>query len=119
MWGLAFKANTDDMREASSQTLINDLLAAGATITAYDPVAMAQARSVYPDAHGLSYAASSMEALQQADALLIVTEWKEFKSPDFPMIKATLKNPVIFDGRNLYEPQWVRGMGLEYFAIGR
>ena len=119
LWGLAFKANTDDMREASSQTLINDLLVAGATITAYDPVAMAQAKSVYPDERRLSYAASSMEALQQADALLIVTEWKEFKSPDFPMIKATLKNPVIFDGRNLYEPQWVRGMGLEYFAIGR
>jgi len=119
LWGLAFKANTDDMREASSQILINDLLAAGATITAYDPVAMAQAKSVYPDERRLSYAASSMEALQDADALVIVTEWKEFKSPDLPAIKATLKSPVIFDGRNLYEPQWVRGMGLEYFAIGR
>ena len=119
LWGLAFKANTDDMREASSQILINDLLVAGATITAYDPVAMAQAKSVYPDERRLSYAASSMEALQDADALVIVTEWKEFKSPDLPAIKATLKSPVIFDGRNLYEPQWVRGMGLEYFAIGR
>ncbi len=119
LWGLAFKANTDDMREASSQTLINDLLAAGATITAYDPVAMTQARNVYPNVRGLNYAVSSMEALQYADALLIVTEWKEFKSPDFPVIKATLKSPVIFDGRNLYEPQLVRGMGLEYFAIGR
>jgi UDPglucose 6-dehydrogenase len=119
LWGLAFKANTDDMREASSQTLINDLLAAGATITAYDPVAMAQARSVYPDAHGLSYAASSMEALQQADALLIVTEWKEFKSPDFPAIMAALKHPVVFDGRNLYDPHLIRAMGFEYFAIGR
>lgn len=119
LWGLAFKANTDDMREASSQTLINDLLAVGATITAYDPVAMAQANQVYPDEHRLSYAPSSMEALQDADALLIVTEWKEFKSPDFGAIKATLKSPVIFDGRNLYEPLLVRGMGLEYFAIGR
>ncbi len=119
LWGLAFKANTDDMREASSQTLINDLLMAGATITAYDPVAMAQAKSVYPDERRLSYATSSMEALKDADALVIVTEWKEFKSPDFSAIKATLKNPVIFDGRNLYEPPWVRGMGLEYFAIGR
>ena len=119
LWGLAFKANTDDMREASSQTLINDLLAAGARITAYDPVAMGQARSVYPDAPGLQYAASSMEALRDADALVIVTEWKEFKSPDFPTIKAALKNPVIFDGRNLYDPHYVRGLGFEYFAIGR
>ncbi len=119
LWGLAFKANTDDMREASSQTLINDLLAAGATITAYDPVAMAQAKNIYHNERGLSYAASSMEALQDADALLIVTEWKEFKSPDFSAIKAMLKSPVIFDGRNLYEPSWVRAMGMEYFAIGR
>ena len=119
MWGLAFKANTDDMREASSQTLINDLLAAGATITAYDPVAMGQSRNVFPDETGLRYADSSIEALQDADALLIVTEWKEFKSPDFPAIKAALKSPVIFDGRNLYDPPFVRGLGLENFAIGR
>ena len=119
LWGLAFKANTDDMREASSQTLINDLLAAGATITAYDPVAMGQSRNVFPDETGLRYADSSIEALQDADALLIVTEWKEFKSPDFPAIKAALKSPVIFDGRNLYDPPFVRGLGLEYFAIGR
>ena len=119
LWGLAFKANTDDMREASSQTLINDLLAAGATITAYDPVAMGQSRNVFPDETGLRYAESSIEALQDADALLIVTEWKEFKSPDFPAIKAALKSPVIFDGRNLYDPPFVRGLGLEYFAIGR
>ncbi len=119
LWGLAFKANTDDMREASSQTLINDLLAAGATITAYDPVAMAQSRNIYPDGCGLRYADSSIAALQDADALVIVTEWKEFKSPDFPTIKAALKSPVIFDGRNLYDPHFVRGLGLEYFAIGR
>jgi UDPglucose 6-dehydrogenase len=119
LWGLAFKANTDDMREASSQALINDLLAAGATITAYDPVAMAQARSIYPNETGLHYVDSSIEALRDADALVIVTEWKEFKSPDFPTIKAALKSPVIFDGRNLYDPHFVRGLGLEYFAIGR
>lgn len=119
LWGLAFKANTDDMREASSQTLINDLLAVGATITAYDPVAMGQSRNIYPDERGLCYADSSIEALQDADALIIVTEWKEFKSPDFPTIKAALKSPVIFDGRNLYDPHLTRGMGLEYFAIGR
>jgi len=119
LWGLAFKANTDDMREASSQTLINDLLTAGATITAYDPVAMEQARAVYSDGCGLGFAGSSIEALQDADALVIVTEWKEFKSPDFSTIKAALKSPVIFDGRNLYDPHFVRGLGLEYFAIGR
>jgi UDPglucose 6-dehydrogenase len=119
LWGLAFKANTDDMREASSQTLINDLLAAGATITAYDPVAMGQSRNIFPAETGLRYADSSIEALQDADALLIVTEWKEFKSPDFPTIKAALKSPVIFDGRNLYDPPFVRGLGLEYFTIGR
>jgi UDPglucose 6-dehydrogenase len=119
LWGLAFKANTDDMREASSVTLVNDLLAAGATITAYDPVAMGQARRVWPDCAALSYAESQTLALQQADALLIVTEWKEFRSPDFPMIQDTLKQAVIFDGRNLYDPQMVRGMGFEYFAIGR
>jgi UDPglucose 6-dehydrogenase len=119
VWGLAFKANTDDMREASSVTLVNDLLAAGATITAYDPVAMGQARRVWPDCAALSYAESQTLALQQADALLIVTEWKEFRSPDFPMIQDTLKQAVIFDGRNLYDPQMVRGMGFEYFAIGR
>jgi UDPglucose 6-dehydrogenase len=119
LWGLAFKANTDDMREASSQTLINDLLAAGATITAYDPVAMGQSRNIFPTETGLRYADSSIEALQDADALLIVTEWKEFKSPDFPTIKAALKSPVIFDGRNLYDPPFVRGLGLEYFTIGR
>jgi len=119
MWGLAFKANTDDMREATSREVIKDLLAAGATVTAYDPVAMAESRHCFPDAAGLSYAENQAGALTEADALIIVTEWKEFRSPDFDHIKAALKTPVIFDGRNLYDPKLVRGMGFEYLAIGR
>ena len=119
IWGLAFKANTDDMREASSLTVIADLVNAGATVCAYDPVATEHARTLLQDHSGVSFADSPQAALQGADALLIVTEWKEFRSPDFDSIKASLKSPVIFDGRNLYDPKWVRGMGFEYLAIGR
>ena len=119
LWGLAFKANTDDMREASSLTVIADLVAAGATVTAYDPVATEHARPLLQAHEGVDFADSPMAALNGADALLIVTEWKEFRSPDFDSIKASLKSPVIFDGRNLYDPKWVRGMGFEYLAIGR
>lgn len=119
LWGLAFKANTDDMREASSLAVIDDLLQAGATVTAYDPVAKEQAALMRPEAQGLRYADSQTTALQDADALIIVTEWKEFRSPDFVFIKDTLKNPIIFDGRNLYDPKLVRNQGFEYFAIGR
>ena len=119
IWGLAFKANTDDMREATSREVIGDLLAAGATVTAYDPVAMAEAKHCFPDAQGLTYAESQSAALNNADALVIVTEWKEFRSPNFATLKASLKSPVIFDGRNLYDPAQVRGMGFEYLAIGR
>jgi len=107
------------MREASSLTLIADLLACGATITAYDPVAMDAARAALGDTPGLRMADSQKAALEGADALIIVTEWKAFRSPDFDHIKASLKNPVIFDGRNLYDPQWVRAQGFEYLAIGR
>src|SRR5450830_1505079 len=119
VWGLAFKANTDDMREATSREVIKDLLAAGATVTAYDPVAMAEAQHSFANTPGLSYADNQTDALANADALLIVTEWKEFRSPDFDHIKATLKHPVIFDGRNMYDPKLVRSMGFEYLAIGR
>jgi UDPglucose 6-dehydrogenase len=119
IWGLAFKANTDDMREASSLTVIADLVAAGATVSAYDPVATEHARPLLQEHSGVDFADSPMAALAGADALLIVTEWKEFRSPDFDSIKASLKSPVIFDGRNLYDPVWVRGMGFEYLAIGR
>ena len=119
IWGLAFKANTDDMREASSLTVIQDLLDAGATVSAYDPVATAHAQALLQGHNGVSFADTPLGALTGADALLIVTEWKEFRSPDFDSIKASLKSPVIFDGRNLYDPKWVRGMGFEYLAIGR
>ena len=119
LWGLAFKANTDDMREASSLTVIADLLAAGATVTAYDPVAATHAQALLQGHTGVRFADTQQAALQDADALLIVTEWKEFRSPDFDAIKTSLKSPVIFDGRNLYDPQWVRSQGIEYFAIGR
>jgi UDPglucose 6-dehydrogenase len=119
LWGLAFKANTDDMREATSREVIKDLLAAGATVTAYDPQAMAESRHCFPDEPRLRYAENQTAALDNADALVIVTEWKEFRSPDFDTIKAKLRNPLIFDGRNLYDPKLVRAMGFEYLAIGR
>ena len=119
IWGLAFKANTDDMREATSREVIKDLLAAGATVTAYDPVAMPEARHCFPDQAGLCYADNQTAALEAADGLIIVTEWKEFRSPDFDNLKAKLKTPVIFDGRNMYDPKVVRGLGFEYLAIGR
>ena len=119
LWGLAFKPDTDDMREASSRVVVEDLLKRGARITAYDPVAMPQARRVFAGVPGLEYALSPMEALEGADALIIVTEWREFRSPDFSSVKKQLRQPVIIDGRNLYEPELVRSFGLEYVAIGR
>jgi UDPglucose 6-dehydrogenase len=119
LWGLAFKPNTDDMREASSRVVIQGLWELGATVTAYDPVAMDESRRIFGDDPRLSYAESPMEALEGADALIIVTEWKEFRSPDFERIKATLKTPAIFDGRNMYTPSIVKSYGIEYSAIGR
>ncbi|CAH0351785.1 UDP-glucose/GDP-mannose dehydrogenase family protein [Aquabacterium sp. CECT 9606] len=119
VWGLAFKPNTDDMREATSRVVLEELFKRGATVTAYDPVAMEEAQRIFGKHPGLSYADSPMGALQEADALVIVTEWKEFRSPDFAQIKASLKTPVIFDGRNLYEPSLVKASGLDYLAIGR
>ena len=119
LWGLAFKPNTDDMREAPSVVLVDELVRRGATVTAYDPVAMTEAQRVFGAQPKLSYADSPMAALDGADALLIMTEWKEFRSPDFEAIKAKLKQPLIFDGRNLFEPATVRRYGIEYSAIGR
>jgi UDPglucose 6-dehydrogenase len=119
LWGLAFKPNTDDMREASSRVIIQGLWDMGATVTAYDPVAMDESKRIFGDDARLRYAESPMHALEGADALVIVTEWKEFRAPDFGQIKQALKTPVIFDGRNLYTPVQVRSHGLEYFAIGR
>ena len=119
VWGLAFKPNTDDMREASARVLIGELLARGAAVTAYDPVAMTEARRIFGDEPRISYAENPDAALVGADALAIVTEWKEFRSPDFARIASTLKTPVIFDGRNLYEPKVVRDAGVDYQPIGR
>ena len=119
IWGLAFKPNTDDMRDAPSRKLISDLLEAGATVTAYDPVAMSEARRIFGSNPMISYAENQFLACKEADALVIVTEWKEFRNPDFARIKAQLKTPLIFDGRNLYELATVSAHGLEYFSIGR
>jgi UDPglucose 6-dehydrogenase len=119
VWGLAFKPNTDDMREATSRVVLAELFKRGASVTAYDPVAMEEARRIFGDEPRLAYADSPSGALDGADALVIVTEWKEFRSPDFERIKASLKTPVVFDGRNLYEPSLVQSFGLDYQAIGR
>ena len=119
LWGLAFKPNTDDMREASSRVLIDELIKVGATITAYDPVAIDEGKRIFKDEKNITFADTQDEALKNADALIIVTEWTEFRSPDFALIKASLKSPMIFDGRNLYDPKAVRALGFNYFPIGR
>jgi UDPglucose 6-dehydrogenase len=119
LWGLAFKPGTDDMREATSRVVMEGLWTKGATITAFDPVAMKETRHIYGERPDLRYADNAKDALQDADALVIVTEWKAFKSPDFNVIKARLKQPVIFDGRNLFEPASVAALGIEYHGIGR
>ena len=119
LWGLAFKPNTDDMREAPSRVLVAELLARGARVTAYDPVAMDEARHIYRDETRVRFAESPMAAAEGADALAIVTEWKEFRSPDFLRLKQLLRTQAIFDGRNLYDPAEVRRYGLEYYPIGR
>ena len=119
LWGLAFKPNTDDMREAPALEVIAELTRRGAHVCAYDPVAMDEAKHLLGSNANVSYADSPMQALDGADALVIVTEWKEFRSPDFGAIKAKLKTPAIFDGRNLYDPALVRAAGFEYSPIGR
>ena len=119
LWGLAFKPNTDDMREAPSRVMMEALWRMGATIAAHDPAAMDETRRIYGQRSDLTLVDNPMAALQGADALLIVTEWKAFRSPNFDSMKALLKNPVIFDGRNLYEPETMRGQGFEYYPIGR
>jgi UDPglucose 6-dehydrogenase len=118
LWGLAFKPNTDDMREAPSLVLIDDLTARGASIVAFDPVAMPEARHVVTSGN-VAFADSAMAALQGADALAIVTEWKTFRAPDFAAMKQALKAPLVFDGRNLYEPEVMAENGFRYFPIGR
>ncbi|TJZ74020.1 UDP-glucose dehydrogenase family protein [Chitiniphilus eburneus] len=117
LWGLAFKPRTDDMREAPSLVIVQELLSRGATVCAFDPVAMKEARRILGER--IDYAASPMAALDNADALLVVTEWKEFQAPDFERVKSLLKQPVIIDGRNLFDPQTVKAYGIDYDAIGR
>ncbi len=119
VWGLAFKPNTDDMREAPSLTVIGELSRRGASIRAYDPVATTEARRLLEGTPGLNFVDSAAAALAGADALLVVTEWKEFRNPDFEGIKAALKQPLILDGRNLYDPVLMRSMGIDYAGIGR
>ena len=119
LWGLSFKPRTDDMREAPSRTLMEALWQAGAKVRAYDPEAMEAAQRLYPDQKALQFCDTAYGALDGADALAIVTEWQEFRSPDFTVLKETLADGVIFDGRNLYEPDAVEHIGLQYYAIGR
>jgi UDPglucose 6-dehydrogenase len=119
LWGLAFKPNTDDMREASARTLMEKLWQAGARVQAFDPESMEETQRIYGDVDGLQLCGTKEQALKGADALVVCTEWKEFRSPDFPMIAKTLGSPVIFDGRNIYSPEMLARHGLVYYAIGR
>ena len=119
VWGLAFKPNTDDMREAASRSLIEELWAVGARVRAYDPEAMDEARRIYGERADLALCDDAFDTLHDADALVIVTEWKAFRSPDFERIRATLRVPVVFDGRNMFEPDMVEAAGLAYYGIGR
>jgi len=119
LWGLSFKPNTDDMREAPSRVLIEALWAAGAKVQAYDPVAMDETQHIYGLREDLKLVGTKEAALEHADALIICTEWKNFRAPNFELIKATLNNAVVFDGRNLYEPERMVSYGFEYYAVGR
>jgi UDPglucose 6-dehydrogenase len=119
VWGLAFKPNTDDMREASSRTLIEQLQAAGATVRAHDPEAMDEARRIFGERPGLVFCRTPAEALQGADALVVVTEWKAFWNPDFAALAGALRERAVFDGRNIYDPASVEAAGLAYYGIGR
>ncbi|HAI73867.1 MAG TPA: UDP-glucose 6-dehydrogenase [Candidatus Moranbacteria bacterium] len=121
VWGLAFKAGTDDMRESSAITIINELIKKGATIKTHDPEAMAMAKTpaYFGDNQNISYFENKYDTLDGADALLIITEWKDFRAPDFEEIKKRLKQPTIFDGRLLYDPKKMKGLGFEYYSIGR
>ncbi|MBM3162335.1 MAG: UDP-glucose/GDP-mannose dehydrogenase family protein [Chlorobi bacterium] len=119
LWGLAFKPNTDDMREAPSRRVMEELWQEGASVRIYDPVAMEEARRIYGDHEGLYYASSQDDAVTGADALAILTEWLMFRSPDFDMIKRELREPVIFDGRNIYNPDFMEQSGFTYYSIGR
>ncbi|HSW06827.1 UDP-glucose dehydrogenase family protein [Aquabacterium sp.] len=119
LWGLAFKPNTDDMREAPSRAIIVELVKRGAAIRAYDPIAMPEAKRVLEGTTGLTFVENQEAALDGSDALLVVTEWKEFRNPDFDRIKATLKQPLVLDGRNIYDPVLMQAFGIDYIGIGR
>ncbi len=119
LWGLAFKPNTDDMREASSRTLLAQLWAAGARVQAHDPEAMEETRRIFGERADLVLCSNAAEALQGADALVVLTEWKQFRSPDFSRLVAALSDAVVFDGRNVYDPHEVESAGLAYYGIGR
>jgi UDPglucose 6-dehydrogenase len=119
LWGLAFKPNTDDMREAASRVLMESLWEAGAKVRAYDPVAMPECLRIYGQRDDLTLCKTSPEVFEGADALAIVTEWREFRSPDFDLMKSTLRSAAIFDGRNLYDPEQMETAGFSYYAIGR
>ena len=119
LWGLSFKPNTDDMRDAPSRVLMELLWEVGAEIRAYDPAAMKVAEEIYAGRRGLELCNSSESALSGADALIVMTEWKQFKTPDFNLIRRSLNYPVIFDGRNIYNPEKVKNIGISYFGIGR
>jgi len=119
LWGLSFKPNTDDMREASSRVLMETLWEAGAQVQAFDPEAMDETQRIYGHRDSLKLMGTKEAALQGADALVICTEWQNFRAPDFDVIKASLKQPVIFDGRNLFDPERLAKRGFTYYAIGR
>jgi UDPglucose 6-dehydrogenase len=119
LWGLAFKPNTDDMREAASRTVMEALWQHGASVRAFDPEAMDEARRIYGERNDLVLCDSPEQALQDADALVACTEWNVFRSPDFNEIKAALRDPVIFDGRNMYDPELLASQDLVYYGIGR
>ncbi len=119
VWGLAFKPQTDDMREAPAIVIIKGLIEAGAKVTAYDPVAMDEAKHRFGELDGFSYSTNQYDALKAADALILITEWHQFRHPDFTKIKAALNTPVIFDGRNQYDPENLRQQGFSYYGIGR
>ncbi len=119
LWGLAFKPDTDDMREAPSRVIIEALLARGATVSAFDPAAMTEARRLFARHDGVHFAAAPMDACEGADALIVVTEWKAFRAPDFDRLRQVMRQPLVFDGRNLFEPALMRALGFEHVSIGR
>jgi UDPglucose 6-dehydrogenase len=119
LWGLAFKPDTDDVREAPSLELIGSLLEAGASVVGYDPEAAANMRAAFAGRQGFATVDDPYQAAEGADVLFVVTEWREFRSPDFARLRATMRQPVLIDGRNLYDPKWVREAGFRYDSIGR